>query len=221
MGANADERGGWDDRWRSVAGLVLAAGAGTRMGRPKALVGDARGPWLVRAVQTLLEAGCEAVVVVLGARADEAMDVLDLHGRVRVVLADDWADGQAASLRAGLRGVWGAGAGEMSWRPAVSGPDAVLVTLVDLPRLSVEACRRVLSAAADAGALGHALARATDRGRPGHPVLIGREHAAGGLASAHGDHGARDYLRAHDSDVLRTACDGLGCVDDRDTPEAA
>ena len=47
----------------STLGLLLAAGAGTRMGRPKALVDD----WLVRSVETL--ADCDRVVVVLGARA--------------------------------------------------------------------------------------------------------------------------------------------------------
>ena len=45
----------------STLGLLLAAGAGTRMGRPKALVDD----WLVRSVETL--ADCDRVVVVLGA----------------------------------------------------------------------------------------------------------------------------------------------------------
>ena len=51
----------------SVEGLLLAAGAGRRMGMPKALVRDATGePWLVRGVRTLREGGCDAVTVVLG-----------------------------------------------------------------------------------------------------------------------------------------------------------
>ena len=87
----------------SPVGLVLAAGAGSRMGRPKALVHDPDGtPWLVRCVEVLRAAGCDEVVVVLGARADEAAHRWCLS-RVKVVVADDWADGMAASLRCGLR----------------------------------------------------------------------------------------------------------------------
>src|SRR5688500_1712269 len=84
-------------RVNQVAGLLLAAGAGRRMGRPKALVED----WLVRAVTTLREGGCARVLVVLGASADEAR--LLLQGEdVDVVVAEDWVEGMGASLSAGL-----------------------------------------------------------------------------------------------------------------------
>jgi CTP:molybdopterin cytidylyltransferase MocA len=57
----------------TVCGVVLAAGAGTRFGGPKALARTAAGePWLALAVGTLRAAGCEPVVVVLGTGADEA-----------------------------------------------------------------------------------------------------------------------------------------------------
>ena len=80
-------------------GLLLAAGAGTRMGRPKALVDG----WLTRAVDSLESAGCDGVTVVLGAGADEASALLaDAGVEVRQVVAADWADGMGASLRAGL-----------------------------------------------------------------------------------------------------------------------
>jgi CTP:molybdopterin cytidylyltransferase MocA len=52
-----------------VEGLLLAAGAGIRMGMPKALVTDERGLWLVRGLGLLREGGCRRVTVVLGAAA--------------------------------------------------------------------------------------------------------------------------------------------------------
>ncbi|MEO7235035.1 MAG: NTP transferase domain-containing protein, partial [Lapillicoccus sp.] len=59
-------------------GVVLAAGAGRRMGMPKALVHETDGTsWLVRAVGALTGSGCSPVVVVLGARADEARRLLE------------------------------------------------------------------------------------------------------------------------------------------------
>ena len=61
----------------TAIGLLLAAGAGTRMGRPKALVLDDEGrPWLHRAIDALRDGGCDHVIVVLGARAEEAARLL-------------------------------------------------------------------------------------------------------------------------------------------------
>ena len=82
-----------------IAGLVLAAGAGTRMGMPKALVEDESGPWLSRAVQALTDGGCDDVTVVLGAAVDEAAALVP---GTAIVVAEDWAEGMGASLRAGL-----------------------------------------------------------------------------------------------------------------------
>ena len=178
-------------------GLLLAAGAGRRMGTPKALVSDADGPWLVRAVATLREGGCDGVTVVLGAVAEQARRLVP--DDVDVVVAEDWGEGMGASLRAGLRSLAGS--------PA----DAVVLSLVDLPDLVPEVVARV----AAAGAGPAALARATYDGQPGHPVLIGRDHWAGVVASAVGDQGARAYLAAHD--VTLVECGDLASGRDIDS----
>jgi molybdenum cofactor cytidylyltransferase/nicotine blue oxidoreductase len=186
----------------TLHGLLLAAGAGTRMGRPKALVRDEAGePWLVRGVRALREGGCDAVTVVLGAGADEARPLLDGTG-ARPVLADDWAAGLAASLRAGLRAL------------ADEDADAVaaLVSLVDLPDVHADVVRRVAALGGDPAAV----ARAAYDGVPGHPVLLGRDHWAGVLASAAGDRGARDYLATRP--VVLVECGDLATGCDRDTP---
>ena len=169
--------------------MLLAAGAGRRMGRPKSLLCDAHDvPFLDRAIGELLAGACERVTVVLGASAGEARAVLDEAGwsgddAVDVVVADDWDEGMSASLRTGLRAL-----GERDG-------DAALVTLVDLPDVGAEVLRRVAAAAQEPSR--SALVRATYDGRPGHPVLLGRDHWAGVLGSARGDHGARDYLSGH------------------------
>lgn len=180
------------------AGLLLAAGAGSRMGRPKALVHDERGSWLQRAVAVLREGGCDPVVVVLGA-APEAADLLPPG--VRAVLAEDWAEGMGASLRAGLAALDAASV------------EQVVVTLVDLPDLVPAVVARVV-AAAETGR-GEALARASYDGEPGHPVLIGRDHWAGVRDVARGDRGARDLLSA--GDVLLVECCDLAGGEDVDS----
>jgi molybdenum cofactor cytidylyltransferase/nicotine blue oxidoreductase len=191
----------------TLAGLLLAAGAGRRMGRPKALLHDEHDvPFLDRAVGVLLDGGCDTVTVVLGAAAEDARGVLDDAGwcedpSVDVVVADDWDEGMGASLRAGLRSLDGG--------PA----EAALVTLVDLPDVDESVLRRVVGT----GAGTQALVRATYDGRPGHPVLVGRDHWAGVVATAHGDHGARDYLSAHGA--VPCECADLATGRDVDSPE--
>jgi CTP:molybdopterin cytidylyltransferase MocA len=181
----------------STAGLLLAAGAGSRMGMPKALVRDPDDTsWLRRSVGALVDGGCETVTVVLGARADEARALVPEGARV--IVADDWADGMSVSLRAGL---------------AILGDDdAVVLSLVDLPDVTAEVVRRVVAAGADPATLSRA---AYDR-RPGHPVVIGRDHWAGVAAAATGDQGAKPYLAAHD--VALVECGDLATGRDVDTP---
>jgi CTP:molybdopterin cytidylyltransferase MocA len=171
------------------------------MGRPKALVGD----WLLGSIGVLKEGGCDAVTVVLGAAADQAQALLpperDTDGDIEVVIAADWAAGMGASLTAGLTAL------------ATTGPEveAVLVHLVDLPDVGPDVVRRLLA--------GHggrqALARATYGGVPGHPVLLGRDHWPGVLATATGDQGARAYLRFHEATAIE--CGDLASGRDVDT----
>ncbi len=178
-------------------GLLLAAGAGTRMGQPKALVSDEDGTWLARGVRVLDEGGCAGVTVVLGARSSEAVSFLDGLG-VDVVVAHDWENGMSASLVAGLAAMPG-------------DVDAALVHLVDLPDVTTDVVQRILAN----GSGRDALTRASYGGRPGHPVLLGRSHWAAVAAITTGDRGARDYLDAHAP--LAVECGDLATGVDVDT----
>jgi len=182
-----------------VLGIVLAAGAGVRYGRPKALVDG----WLAHAVETLLAGGCAPVMVVLGARAEEARALVPAEARV--VVARDWETGMGASLRAGLAAAVG------------TDVDTALVSLVDLPGLTPAAVARVATVARACGPAG--LVQATYGGVPGHPVALGRGHWQGVAGLARGDHGARDYLRGRS--LLRVECGDVADGQDVDVPEPA
>ena len=195
----------------TVRGLLLAAGEGKRLGVPKSLLLDEHGvSLLARAVRCLLDGGCDGVTVVLGA-ATEAVDHLaaEPESDLAVAVAEDWAEGMGASLRTGLT--------HPSVHPSAAGPeqpplDAVVVSLVDLPDVGAAVVRRLLEVTTPGSAT---LARAAYDGRPGHPVVIGREHWAGVVATARGDRGARDYLRQHE--VTLVECGDLATGSDVDT----
>ncbi len=183
----------------NVAGVLLAAGAGRRFGMPKALVRH-RGKLLVELAAEVLHAGgCAPVVVVVGASGDTVRAAAALPGS-SLVDNPEWTTGMGSSLRAGLA--------------ALEASDAVaaLVLPVDTPGTTAAAVRRLAGLAAP-----DALARATYDGRPGHPVLLGRDRWADVAATAVGDAGARDYLRAHPP--LDVPCEDVATGDDVDRPE--
>lgn len=185
----------------TVAGLLLAAGAGRRYGMPKALVRLGGRLLVERGAETLREGGCDPVVVVLGAAADRVRAEA-LLGNALVVDNPEWPSGMGSSLGAGLRATLSLGV------------DSALVLLVDLPGVTPAAVRRVAALASP-----EALVMAGYGPRRGHPVLLGREHWAGVAAAATGDVGARPYLAAHSAAVRVVPCDDVADDRDVDTPE--
>ncbi|MFE9622122.1 NTP transferase domain-containing protein [Streptomyces sp. NPDC006527] len=186
-----------------VAGVLLAAGGGRRLGgRPKALLTHRGRPLVEYAVRELRAAGCARVHVVLGAAADTVRERARLEGCV-LVTNPEWERGMGSSLRAGLDSLAGTGA------------RAALVSLVDQPGIGAEAMARVLGAYGDESSL----ASATYRGLRGHPVLLGAAHWAGVAATATGDRGARAYLEAHVEAITLVECGDVARPFDIDTAE--
>jgi len=193
-----------------VAGLVLAAGGGSRLGRPKAevVVGGRR--LVDRAIESCVRAGMNPVVVVLGAVWLTPMPLADSPDNpdkdvpeVWLVENSDWATGMASSLRAGLAALeYDAGIG------------AVVVTLVDTLSVGEGHLRRVASALSN----GATAAVATYEGKARTPVGLAREVWADVAATVAGDEGARGWLRAHPQQVTDVECADLGRWTDIDTP---
>ncbi|MFE0513095.1 NTP transferase domain-containing protein [Streptomyces sp. NPDC058964] len=191
------------DNQGRIAGLLLAAGGGRRLGgRPKALLEHRGRPLVEYAVGVLRAAGCERVHVVLGAGAAEVRERADLSGCV-LVDNPDWAGGMGSSLRAGLDSLCGTDTG------------AALVSLVDQPGIGPEAVARVLAAHEDE----RSLVSAAYHGVRGHPVLFGSAHWAGVARAATGDRGARAYLKEHEREIRLVECGDVAEPYDIDTTE--
>ncbi|MCX4904234.1 NTP transferase domain-containing protein [Streptomyces sp. NBC_00878] len=184
-----------------VAGLLLAAGGGRRLGgRPKALLTHRGHPLVEHAVGTLRAGGCARIHVVLGAEAEAVRERAVLPGCV-LVDNPDWTRGMGSSLRAGLESLAG------------TGVRAVLVSLVDQPGIGPEAVARVRAAYSS----DESLASAAYDGKRGHPVLFGARHWAGIAATATGDRGARAYLKAHEDEIALVECGDVAQPYDIDT----
>jgi len=186
----------------AVAGVLLAAGEGSRFGRPKALV-ELDGQTLAeRGVAMLRAGGADPVLIVTGAAQVE----LGAELRVRTVYNGEWRTGMGSSLRAALRALT-----ELEVGPEVG---AAVVALADQPLVGAEAVGRLI-AAYQAGA---GVAVAAYGGKPRNPVLLAREHWPEVVASATGDQGARAFLRARPELVTLVECGDTGRPDDIDTP---
>lgn len=177
----------------TAAGVVLAAGSGTRFGKPKAPVVYEGERLVDRAVRSLREAGCDPVFVILGAwegNVDNALVIVN-HG---------WDEGMGSSLRIALK-----------WVNATTEADYALITLVDLPDVTSEVIERVKNA--DPG-----IAVATFDGERGHPVRIPREHFRVLIDTVSGDEGARSFLRDRD-DIRFVEVGDIATGKDVDVPE--
>ncbi|MEU6343875.1 nucleotidyltransferase family protein [Streptomyces sp. NPDC046977] len=197
------ERDGSNGTGTAVAGLLLAAGGGRRLGgRPKALLEYEGRPLVEHAARALREGGCAPVHIVLGAAAAEVRARAVLDG-CTVVGNPDWEQGMGSSLRAGLTSLAGTGA------------RAAVVTLVDQPGVGARAVARVAAAYASPATL----AAAAYGGRRGHPVLLGAGHWPAIAASAAGDEGARSYLGRHEAEIVLVECADVALPGDIDTPD--
>jgi molybdenum cofactor cytidylyltransferase len=169
-----------------LSGIILAAGASTRMGRPKQLLPLGRRCLLQRVIDAAMDSGLDEIVVVLGHRAEEIREALELPAQreARIVVTRDYALGQSESLRAGLRAA----------NPEAS---AAAILLGDQPGITSQLIDRL---AAECSANNAPIVRPVyDSGGahvPGHPVFLARRIWPE-VEKLEGDQGARVLIRAH------------------------
>jgi CTP:molybdopterin cytidylyltransferase MocA len=176
--------------------VLLAAGEGSRLGQPKAVVELAGQTLAERGVNLLRAGGATPILVVTGAAP------ITLSG-IHIVYNAEWQTGMGSSLRAALHVA-----------QALASVGAVVVALADQPLVGAESVARLIAAYRG----GAGVAVAIYHGKPRNPVLIAREHWPEVIAAATGDQGARAFLRARPDLVTQIECGDTGSPDDIDTP---
>ena len=193
----------------AIGAVVMAAGAGSRMGhRPKSLLLRDGEPLLLRQIRLLALAGAAPIVVVLGHHQEALLKVLQpaqaRFAQLRWTVNPAPDDGPASSLRCGLAAL-----------PEALG--TIIVTLGDMPLLEADDFRAVLQ-------VWHARSHAihlvvpTHQGQPGHPLVFGATVRA---AVQHDSDAVsvREWRRAHSSHVHALALNHARCTTDLDTPD--
>jgi len=173
---------------KPTAGIVLAAGMSTRLGRPKQLVEVGGKTLLARVVAAALESELSEVVLVLGHEAGKvqaALGSLGCHEQLRIVVNERYEDGMAGSLQAGLM-------------PVKEHYPAVMFLLGDQPLI-------------DAGAINFLLSHfwSSDKDicvpvqgkRRGNPTCFSCR-CYDQILGTRGDTGAREIIRRNPDDVL-------------------
>jgi molybdenum cofactor cytidylyltransferase len=179
-----------------IAGILLAAGPASRMGRQKLALPVGSGTLLGAACAPFLASSLPRIVVVLGSDAAEVARCARLPAdpRLRLIENAAWEEGMASSLRRGVE----------ECRDCA----AVLLAPADLVGMSPALVERVV-AAARAGA---SLVLPVREGRTGHPVAFGRG-LFDELLALRGDVGAREVVRRHFARAVRVAGERLSDID--------
>ena len=190
--------------------IVLAAGDSRRMGSPKAILPDPEGvPFVARIVRSFADAGITEIVVVTGRHHQAIEEVLaEADGAgvappvVRLARNPDPDRGQLSSLWVGMDAL-------------ASEPDALLMTLVDVPLVAPATITAVIATWQRTRA---PIVRPAIGEQHGHPVLFDRQ-LVGELRRAPLDGGAKTVVRAHARAIVNVEVDDRGCLVDVDTPD--
>jgi molybdenum cofactor cytidylyltransferase len=195
-----------------IRGIVLAAGASTRMGQAKAAlpIGQTGETAISRVVRTLLRGGVPEVIVVAGAHIDAVRMAMPSHEpRARVIEHVGWKRGQLSSLLTGL--------------DAIEDPllEAAVVTLVDVPLVLPSTVGAVIAEWRRSGAPivrpSTGATGATGAERHGHPVVFDRSVFAD-LRAADLNLGAKAVFEKHRDRVVNVEVTDPGAFEDIDTP---
>ncbi len=178
-----------------VAGIVLAAGASSRMGEDKALLRWGDRTFLEHLLAALKAAGADPLRVVLGGNAEEVQQRVKF-GAGEVVVNRNWERGMLSSLVAAL---------DSLPRDMVT---AAVVCLVDHPCVSSRLIQTLIDKYHETG---KPIVQPTYQGRRGHPVLFAASLFEE-LRASPPDVGARHVVYQHAADVLEVPTDEEGIV---------
>jgi molybdenum cofactor cytidylyltransferase len=187
-----------------TSAIVLAAGLSSRMGQNKLLLIFKSKPLIARAVDILLAAEVDEVIVVLGHEAEKLRE--HLEGKpVKLVFNPDYRSGQSTSVRMGVSAV----------SPRAT---AILICLADQPLLEPEDINQLVRAFPRAKETGKSIVVPFYQGKRGNPVILDVTHRDA-ILEVVGDVGCKQVIKRHPERVLVVEMETDHVVRDVDTLE--
>lgn len=187
-----------------AAGIILAAGASTRMGYPKQLLKAAAGNLLGHIINEALKSELEHVVTVLGYKASEIRGAINKEKdseKLAIIENRDWEKGMSSSIIAGISHIR-------------NSYDHCMVILADMPYISSGLINHLLSQYLDSGLKIGAIIT----GKRSHPVIFNRA-LYNEMCGLKGDIGARFLFEKYPDEVCLVKPEGTFNDLDLDTPD--
>lgn len=189
----------------AIAAVILAAGASSRLGRPKQLLTLDGQTLLRRTVEAATKAGCAPVIVVLGAHAEQlAGEVGAAAGSIQVIINEKWSEGMGTSLASGIAAL----------EAAAPNVRAAVVLLCDQPHVSADVVRALVETFSVSN---NPVVASEYGGVRGAPCLFARSLFPE-LAALSGDVGARKIIARQDAEQVAVV-PFAGGQEDVDTPD--
>jgi len=183
-----------------ISAILLAAGESKRMGELKQLMPFGQNTTIVeQAIDNLLSAAVNEVIVVVGYRAEEV--IKSIVGKpVKIAINPNYRQGMSTSIIAGLNLV-------------DSRAQAVMLTLGDQPLINSQTVNRLIEEFHNHD---RGIAIPTYQGRRGHPIIFAIKYKEK-LLELKGDIGGRQIVKDHPDDILEVAVNAGGIITDIDT----
>jgi len=183
-----------------ISAILLAAGESKRMGELKQLMPFGQNTTIVeQAIDNLLSAAVNEVIVVVGYRAEEV--IKSIVGKpVKIAINPNYRQGMSTSIIAGLNLV-------------DSRAQAVMLTLGDQPLINSQTINRLIEEFHNHD---RGIAIPTYQGRRGHPIIFAIKYKEK-LLELKGDIGGRQIVKDHPDDILEVAVNAGGIITDIDT----
>jgi molybdenum cofactor cytidylyltransferase len=187
---------------RSIAAMILSAGASRRMEQPKGLLTIGGTSFLKHIADVVTASDIRDTVIVLGADHDSIRNALGWFGGT-VVVNHDWESGQLSSIVAGINAL------------ESGGHSGILLWPVDHPLIPASLITRMVHAYRESGS---PIVVPVYRGRRGHPVILSRT-VFDEVRSAPGTVGLRSVVHAHKEHICEVPTEEEGVVINIDTPD--
>lgn len=186
---------------KRIGGLLLAAGKSSRLGSGyhKLLAEYDCVPLVRKSAQTMLSCQLTCVTVVIGCRHSEIKSALD---GLPVVFAynESFHEGMGTSIACGFKHI------------SLADCDAILIMLGDMPRITADHINELLAASQ---ASDGAVVRASDGGKPGHPIIVPSQLFSE-MRNLNGSEGAKQVI-AKSSAHVRLVNFGSAALEDVDS----